>query len=94
MNSPAAHLPKTLAARVAGSLGNAWRAIVDAASALRFGARASDADALDREALAALGEHMLKDIGASAWLDANAAACSRDDLPARIDMGLGYWRIG
>lgn len=40
------------------------------------------------EALAGLSEHMLKDIGASSRLLANAASRSRDGCAAAIDPGL------
>jgi hypothetical protein len=91
MNSPAAHpaMPVPLATRAAASLGHVWRALVDAARALRVGIGAPDRNVLEREALAGLDERMLKDIGASEWLVAATATRARDDLQARIDGGLG-----
>jgi hypothetical protein len=85
---PALHLPQPLPARLATSLGHLWRALVGGTRGPRAVARVSNRDALEREALAGLGEHMLKDIGASSWLVASAVTQTRDEVQRRIDAGL------
>ena len=90
MLSPIAHppilLPRPHFARAVATVVRLSRAFVDAARAL--GARGTNRDAVEREALAELGEHMLKDIGASSWLAADAAARARDDVQIRVGGGL------
>ena len=85
---PTLHLPQSLPARLAASLGHAWRALVSGTRRARAVPRVSNRDALEREALAGLDEHMLKDIGASSWLVASAATQTRDEFQRRIDAGL------
>ncbi len=85
---PTLHLPQSLPARLAASLGHAWRALLAATRRPRDEARVSEQNVLERDALAGLDEHMLKDIGASSWLVANAVAGTRDEVQRRIDAGL------
>ena len=91
MNTLANHtaMPVPVVTRGAASMRHVWRALVDAARALHVATGAPDRNVLERDALAGLDERMLKDIGASEWLVANAATRARDDLQARIDGGLG-----
>ena len=82
-------VPQPRPARVVTVLGNAWRALfVFASRTSSVAARAGDRNALERDALAGLGEHMLKDVGASSWLVANASARGRDEFERRFESGL------
>jgi uncharacterized protein YjiS (DUF1127 family) len=89
MNCPTAEtalpVPQTLVAGATPPIGRFWRAVMAAVCRLRSAPRAADRDAPEREALAGLSEHILKDIGASSWLVANAATRARDALDASID---------
>lgn len=92
MLSPIAHppiiVPRPYFARAAGTVAELWRAFVDAARAFRIGINTPTRNAVEREALVGLGEHVLKDIGASSWLVADSAMRKRDDFQARIDIGM------
>lgn len=92
MLSPIAHpttiVPRAHFARAAAAAAQLWRAFVDAARAFRIGTHTSARNAVEREALVGLGEHVLKDIGASSWLVADSAMRKRDDFQARIDIGM------
>ena len=89
MNGPGAYptifLPRPHATRAAVALGYIWRALIGAAGALRRATRTPEGNALERETLEGLSEHMLKDIGAQAWLVANAATRARDAIRTNSD---------
>ena len=89
MLSPIAHppmlVPRRQFASAATAVARLWRAIVDA---VRSGTQSSARNPVEREALVGLGEHVLKDIGASSWLVADSAMRKRDDFAARIDIGM------
>ena len=74
--------------RAAAAIGQCWRAVAEAFGAHWHATTARDRDTLEREALAGLDAYMLKDIGASQWLVADAAVRTRDDLRGRVESGL------
>ncbi len=85
---PAIVLSRPYPLRVALAIGDCWRALTGVLDSLLRTSRARNRDVIEREALAELDAHMLKDIGASHWLVADAAMRARDDLRGRIEGGL------
>ncbi|MEO8755439.1 MAG: hypothetical protein ABI624_22485 [Casimicrobiaceae bacterium] len=85
---PAIVLSRPYALRVALAIEDGWRVLTDALRSLRRASLVRNRDVIEREALAGLDAHMLKDIGASQWLVADAAMRARDDLRGRVEGGL------
>jgi hypothetical protein len=92
MQMPTAHpafsLPAPFAVRTVAATGFFARMLAGVRRALRFDGGRADRHAMERDAVAGLNERMLKDIGASPWLVAEAAERSRDTLQSRLDAGL------
>lgn len=78
-------LSHALLAKTATTLAQTWRALHRVVRARRLEHGVADQRSLERDALANLGEQMLKDVGASPWLTARAVGSVRDDLRRRSD---------
>jgi hypothetical protein len=82
---PAFSLPTLFAARTVAEAGLLARMAARVSRVLHLDRRGADRHSMERAAVAGLNERMLKDIGASPWLVAEAAARSRDVLQSRLD---------
>jgi hypothetical protein len=85
---PAIVLSRPYPLRAALAIGDCWRALAGALGSLWRASLVRNRDSIEREALAGLDAHMLKDIGASHWLVADAAIRARDDFRGRVEGGL------
>ena len=85
---PANSLPTPFAARTVAAAGLIAWMTARVARVLRLHWRGVDRHTMERASVGGLNERMLKDIGASPWLVAEAAARSRDMLRSRLDAEL------